>query len=153
MIARAKFDTIKQQGVYSAMSGLKAAVQNAGFEAPLYELVKVRASQLNGCGFCIDMHTKVARAAGETEQRLYLLSAWRETGLYNERERAALAWTEAVTTLEDRQVPDDIYEQARASFSEQELMTLTLAIVEINGWNRFAIAFRWQAGHYRPGMK
>ncbi len=93
------------------------------------------------------MHTKVARAAGETEQRLYLLSAWRETGLYSERERAALAWTEAVTTLEHRQVPDDIYERARASFSEQELMTLTLAIVEINGWNRFAIAFRWQAGH------
>ncbi len=99
------------------------------------------------------MHTKDARAAGETEQRLYLLSAWRETGLYSERERAALAWTEAVTTLEHGQVPDDIYEQARASFSEQELTTLTLAIVEINGWNRFAIAFRWQAGHYRPGMK
>ena len=112
----------------------------------------MRASQINGCAYCIDMHTKDARAAGETEQRLYLLDAWREAPLYTERERAALAWTEAVTLVADGHVPDDAYEAASNNFTEDELVSLTLAIVAVNGWNRMNIAFRMEAGSYRPGM-
>lgn len=151
MTVRIEYDPLKFKSVLQAMLGLKAVVQKSTLEPALIELVKTRASQLNGCGFCLDMHTKDARAAGETEQRLYLLNAWREAPIYSERERAALAWTEAVTRLEHQQVADDIYEQARAVFSEDELMALTLAVVEINGWNRFAIAFQYVAGAYRPG--
>jgi len=118
----------------------------------LLELIKTRVSQINGCAYCIDMHTKDARAAGETEQRLYMLEAWRESPFYTERERAALAWAEAVTLVREGHVPDEVYEQARAQFGEDELANLTLAVVAINGWNRFNIAFRTEPGGYKPGM-
>jgi len=119
----------------------------------LLELVKTRASQINGCAFCIDMHTKDARANGETEQRLYALNAWRETPFYTDRERAALAWTEAVTLISEGHVPEDVFEQARAQFSDEELVNLTVALVAINGWNRLSIAFRVPAGAYQPPAK
>ena len=115
----------------------------------LLDLVKLRASQINGCAYCIDMHWKDARARGESEQRLYGLDAWRESPYYTERERAALAWTEAVTLVAATHVPDDVYEQARAQFSEKELVDLTTAVVAINGWNRFAISFRAVPGEYQ----
>ncbi len=133
-----------------AMLGLETYVRRSGLEHSLLELVKTRASQLNGCAFCLDMHTKDARAAGETEQRLFGLSAWREAPYYTDRERAALAWTEAVTLVSDSHVPDEVYEEARAQFSEADLVNLTLAIVAINGWNRLAVAFRRTAGTYQP---
>lgn len=139
--------------VYKAMAGLQACVNQSGLEAPLLELVKTRASQINGCAFCLDMHTLDARAQGESEQRLYLLSAWREAPFYSERERAALAWTEALTRVEQSQVPDEVYAEARQQFSEKELVDLSLAIVAINGWNRFCVAFRRQPGHYQPAGK
>ena len=137
-------------GVSQAMSQLQRYVSESGLEPILLELVKTRASQINGCAYCLDMHTKDARAHGETEQRLYALSAWRETPFYSERERAALAWTEAVTLVSETHVPDDVYEQARKQFSEQELANLTLAIIAINGWNRLAISFRTVPGTYQP---
>jgi AhpD family alkylhydroperoxidase len=137
-------------GVSQAMSQLERQVRESGLEAPLLDLVKTRASQINGCAFCLDMHTKDARARGETEQRLYALSAWRETPFYTDRERAALAWTEAVTLVAETHVPDDVYKQARAQFSEEELANLTLAIIAINGWNRLAISFRTVPGTYQP---
>jgi AhpD family alkylhydroperoxidase len=112
----------------------------------------MRASQINGCAFCLDMHSKDARAAGETEQRLYLLNAWREAPFYTERERAALAWTEALTLISDNHVPDEVYNEVRQYFSEQELVDLSLAVVAINGWNRLAISFRSEVGAYQPGM-
>jgi AhpD family alkylhydroperoxidase len=110
----------------------------------------MRASQINGCAYCLDMHSKDARAAGETEQRLYVLPAWREAPFYSERERAALAWTEALTLIAGNDVPDDVYQQALQHFSEKELVDLSLAIVAINGWNRLSIAFRSVAGTYQP---
>ena len=139
--------------VYRAMRGLGAAVHSTGLEESLLVLVKMRVSQLNGCGYCLDMHSKDARAAGETEQRLYLLQVWREAShLYNERERAALAWAEAVTKLEHGHVPDDVYDQVSAQLNESELAALTLAVVEINGWNRISISFNAQPGTYRVGQ-
>jgi AhpD family alkylhydroperoxidase len=132
------------------MGGLQRAVHESGLEPSLLELVKTRASQINGCAYCLDMHTKDARAGGETEQRLYALSAWRETPFYTDRERAALAWTEAVTLISETHVPDEMYEQAREQFSEQELAYLTLAIIAINGWNRLAVSFRTVPGTYQP---
>ena len=137
---------------YQAMYGLQQYVNDSGLEHALLKLVEMRASQINGCAFCLDMHSKDARAAGETEQRLYLLDAWREVDLYTDRERAALEWTEAVTRVADGHVPDEAFRAAREKFSEQELVDLTLAIVAINGWNRLAISFRAEAGHYQPGM-
>jgi AhpD family alkylhydroperoxidase len=131
------------------MLQLSSHVTQSGLEAPLLELVKMRASQINGCAYCIDMHAIDARANGETEQRLYALSAWREAPFFNDRERAALAWTEAVTLLATSHVPDEVYGEARAQFSEEELVSLTLAVVAINGWNRLATAFRMPAGTYR----
>jgi len=139
-------------GIMQAMFGLERQVRQAGFDQKLLDLVRMRASQLNGCSYCLDMHSKDARAAGETEQRLYLLDAWRETSLYSERERAALAWTEAVTRVADGHVPDSVYDEASNHFTEDELVALTLAIVAVNGWNRLNIAFRMEAGGYRPGM-
>ena len=135
---------------YKAMSALEDYVDACGLERPLLELIKLRASQINGCAYCIDMHTKDARAAGETEQRLYELNAWRETPFYTDRERAALAWTEAVTLVSETRVPDDVYEQAQQHFTEEELVNLTLAVVAINGWNRLAISFRAVPGTYQP---
>jgi AhpD family alkylhydroperoxidase len=152
MTARLTFDLVRDKNVFSAMQNLGATVRRSGLEQPLLELIRTRVSQINGCGFCLDMHTKDARAAGETEQRLYLLGAWRETSLYTERERAALQWAEAVTRLEHQHVPEDAYQTARRHFNEQELVALTLCIVEINGWNRFSIAFQYPAGDYQPGQ-
>lgn len=151
MTERIKFDMAKMKDILAAMHGLQAVVGKSTLEMPLIELVRTRVSQINGCGFCIDMHTKEARAAGETEQRLYLLSAWREANCYTDRERAGLAWAEAVTKLEHQEVADSVYEQARSQFSESELLALTLAVIEINGWNRFAIPLRYVAGNYVPG--
>ncbi len=133
-----------------AMLELEKYTRNSGLEHSLLELIKTRASQINGCAYCLDIHTKDARKAGETEQRLYGLSAWREAPYYTERERAALAYTEFVTLVADKNVPDDIYENANKHFSEKELVALTMAIIAINGWNRLAIAFRVEAGTYNP---
>jgi AhpD family alkylhydroperoxidase len=137
-------------GARDAMLGLERFVRGCGLEHPLLELVKTRASQINGCAYCIDMHTKDARAAGETEQRLYGLSAWREAPFYTDRERAALEWTEAVTLISQNDIPDELYERVRKHFSENELVNLTMAIVTINGWNRLAIPFRAVPGSYQP---
>ncbi len=126
----------------SAYRAIAAFDHSIEFDPALRELVKIRASQLNGCAYCIDMHTKDARAGGETEQRLYLLDAWREAPFYSERERAALAWTEAVTFITDGHAPDGVFEQARKHFTDQELFNLTLAIAAINAWNRLSIGFR-----------
>jgi AhpD family alkylhydroperoxidase len=132
-----------------AMYSLEAYLAGCGLEHTLRELVKIRASQINGCAFCIDMHTKDARAAGETEQRIYALDAWRETPFFTERERAALEWTEAVTRIGGG-VPDDLYAEARQQFSEKELVDLTWAVAAINAWNRLAISSRSVPGSYRP---
>lgn len=129
-------------GAYKAMSGLQAYVNGCGLEKKLLYLVKIRASQINGCVFCIAMHVREARKLGETEERMHLLPAWREAPLYSARERAALAWTEAVTLVADGHVPDAVYQEAVQVFSEQELVDLTTAVVVINGWNRFQVAFR-----------
>ena len=118
----------------------------------LLHLVEIRASQINGCAQCLDMHSQDARAEGETEQRLYTLDAWRETPFFDERERAALEWTEAVTLVAETHVPDEVYERVRQHFNEQELIDLTLAVTQINVWNRLNVAFRTLAGNYRPGM-
>jgi AhpD family alkylhydroperoxidase len=133
---------------YAAMLGLERYVRACGLEHSLLELVKTRASQINGCAYCIDMHTKDARAAGETEQRLYALSAWRETGFYSDRERAALEWTEAITLISQNDIPDELYARVRQQFGEAELVNLTLAVIVINGWNRLAIPFRTPPGSY-----
>ena len=125
-----------------AMTALEAAVVGSGLEPSLIDLVKTRASQINGCAYCIHLHTGEARARGETEARLYLLDAWRESPLYTDRERAALGWTEAVTLVSQNHVPDAVYEAARQSFTEDELVKLTLLVATINAWNRFAISFR-----------
>ncbi len=135
---------------YQAVRGLENYVKQSGLEKSLLELVRLRASQINGCAYCIDMHTKDARAEGESEQRLYGLSAWWETPFYSDRERAALAWTEAVTKISEKQVPDGVYENARAHFSEKELVDLTLAVIAINSWNRLAISFNTPPGSYHP---
>lgn len=135
-------------GGVQAMYKLHKYVEHSGLERSLLELVKTRASQINGCAYCIDMHTKDARALGEREQRLYLLNAWREAPFYTERERAALAWTEAVTLISESHASDEHYAAARAQFSEQELVNLTMAIISINGWNRLAISFRAVPGNY-----
>ena len=128
--------------VMKAMMALENQVVANGLEPALMELVKIRASQINGCAFCLHMHTRDARANGEKEERIYLLHAWRESPLFSARERAALAWTEAVTLVSQTHVPDDVYKQARAEFSEEELVKLTLLVTTINAWNRFAISFR-----------
>jgi AhpD family alkylhydroperoxidase len=129
-------------GAFKAMLALEHHVHTSGLDSTLIELVKIRASQLNGCAFCLDMHTKDARAAGETEQRIFVLSAWREAPFYTPRERAALAWTEAVTHLGTNGVPDEIFTAVREHFDEKEIVDLTMAIIAINGWNRLAIAFQ-----------
>lgn len=136
-----------------AMYKLQKYTEESGLEHSLLELVKTRASQINGCAYCLDMHTKDARAAGETEQRLYTLSAWRETPFFTERERAALAWTEVITLISNTHASDEEYAAAREQFSEEELVKLTMAIITINGWNRLAIAFRETVGTYEPQPK
>ena len=135
---------------YKAMQGIEAYLRRSELERSLLELVKTRVSQINGCAHCLDMHTKEARVAGETEQRLYLLPAWREAPFYSDRERAALAWAEAVTLISGNGVPDELYAEARRHFDEKSLVDLTLAIIGINGWNRLAVPFRSETGSYRP---
>jgi AhpD family alkylhydroperoxidase len=125
-----------------AVAALEAYVKGSGLEPSLIELIKTRASQINGCAYCLHMHTRDARAKGESEERLYLLDAWRESPLYTDRERAALAWTEAVTLVSQTHVPDEVYEAARRYFSEEELVKLTIAVATINTWNRILISFR-----------
>ena len=138
-------------GIIHAMLGLEKQVSKAGLDSELLDLVRMRASQINGCAYCLDMHSKEARAAGETEQRLYGLNAWREAPYYSARERAALEWTEALTLVTEAHVPDDVYERVRQEFSENELAHLSLAIVAINGWNRLNVAARTVPGDYVPG--
>jgi AhpD family alkylhydroperoxidase len=133
-----------------AMQGLEEYLAHCSLEANLIHLLKMRASQINGCAYCIDMHSKDLRAAGETEQRIYALDAWRETPFFSDRERAALAWTEAVTLVSHDHVPDDVFAEARKNFNDSELMDLTLAVATINLWNRIAISFRAVPGHYKP---
>jgi AhpD family alkylhydroperoxidase len=137
-------------GAYKAMAGLEEYLHNCGLEPSLLHMVKLRASQINGCAFCIDMHWKDLRALGETEQRLYSLDAWRECPWYSDRERAALAWTEALTLITNGHVPDAVYQQARAQFNEKELTDLSLDIMAINAWNRISIASRTEPGTYNP---
>jgi AhpD family alkylhydroperoxidase len=149
-----RIDYIKAApGGYKAMAGLEVYLRHCGLEHGLLHLIKTRASQINGCAFCIDMHTKDARALGETEQRLYALNAWRETPFYTERERAALEWTEALTLISDSHAPDDIYERTRKQFTDEELVNLTYAVATINAWNRLAIAFRAEPGIYHASAK
>ena len=148
MQARIDYQNVAQ-GALKAMYGLEGYVRGCGLEHSLLELIKVRVSQINGCAFCIDMHWKDARAAGESEERLYMLNAWRESALYTDRERAALEWAETVTLVADTHVPDDVFERARAQFSEEELVNVTMAVVTINSWNRLAISMRAVPGLYR----
>jgi AhpD family alkylhydroperoxidase len=137
-------------GAYQAMAALGAYGNSSGLEKSLMELVKLRASQINGCAYCIDMHTKDALADGESAQRLFLLDAWRESPFYSERERAALEWTEALTKVYEGHVPDAVYLRAKAQFSDEELANLSIVVVTINAWNRLGIAFRAEPGHYQP---
>jgi AhpD family alkylhydroperoxidase len=152
MEERLKYSKVAPHG-YRAMAALQNYVDDCGLEPLLLELVKMRASQINACAYCIDMHSKDARALGESEQRLYELNAWRETPFYSDRERAALLWTEELTMVSQGHVPDTIYEEVRQYFSEEELVNLTLAVVAINGWNRLAIGFRSQPGIYQSTKK
>lgn len=149
MEARINFAKVAR-GVYEAMLGLEKYLSQCGLEESLLHLIKLRASQINGCAYCLDMHWKDLRAAGETEQRMYGLDAWAESPYYSDRERAALAWTEAVTNIREGHVSDEVYEQVRKFFTEKELADLTFAVAAINGWNRLNIAARTVAGTYRP---
>lgn len=141
-------------GAISAMLGLSGYVAKSGLEKNLLHLVEFRVSQINGCAYCLDMHSKDFRAAGDSEQRLYLVAAWRESPFYTERERAALLWAESLTLLGEGgdRVPDEVYERAKSQFGEAELIDLTLAVVAINGWNRLNVAFRTEPGSYQPGQ-
>jgi AhpD family alkylhydroperoxidase len=149
MTSRIDFYRTSPKGV-QAMMAFQTYVNATGIEHSLQHLVKLRASQINHCAFCIDMHTKDARAAGETEQRLHLVSAWREAPCYSERERAALEWTEALTMLTEGFVPDQVFDSVRQHFTEEELVNLSLVIVAVNGWNRLKVAFRGEVGSYQP---
>src|SRR5437868_3061560 len=137
-------------GAMQALDALETYVAESSIEPSLRELVKLRASQINGCAYCVDMHSLDARAGGETEQRLYALPVWRETPFFTERERAALLWTEKLTLLSVDHVPDEVFEQVRQHFSEEELANLTLVIATINAWNRFGVSFRDVPGEYTP---
>jgi AhpD family alkylhydroperoxidase len=140
-------------GAINALLGLEGYIRKASrLETSLLDLVRMRASQINGCAFCLDMHSKDARAAGESEQRLYALNAWSETPFFTDRERAALAWTEALTEISQDHVPDSVYDEVRKRFNEEELVNLTLAVISINGWNRLNISLRTVPGDYQPGM-
>jgi AhpD family alkylhydroperoxidase len=149
-----RFDLKRYFTALQPLFALSKQLHESSLEPALCNLVLMRASQINGCAYCMDMHSKDARAAGESEQRLYVLPAWREASFYSARERAALAWTEAVTQLatRDQSVPDALYEEARAQFDEKELVDLTLLVTLINSWNRINIAARPEVGDYKPGM-
>jgi AhpD family alkylhydroperoxidase len=152
MAARIRWVQVAPEA-YKALSAVESYAANSSVGKPLVELIKLRVSQINGCAYCIDMHWKDLRAGGETEQRLYGLDAWEESPYYTPRERAALEWAEAVTTLGHERVSDRVYEVARSQFNERELVDLTMAIVAINSWNRLGIAFRAEAGAYVPRRK
>jgi AhpD family alkylhydroperoxidase len=152
MEQRINYTNVAPEG-YRAMLGLEKYLHDCGLEPRLIHLMKLRASQINGCAYCLDMHWKDLRAINETEQRLYSLDAWQESPFYTERERAALAWTEAVTRVSEGHVPDEVYEKARAQFSEKELADLTLAVATINAWNRLSIAGRTTPGTYQPAAR
>jgi AhpD family alkylhydroperoxidase len=139
-------------GAVNAMLGLVAHISKSSIEESLQHLIEFRVSQINGCAYCLDMHAKDLRYGGETEQRLYMLDAWREAPLYTERERAALAWAESVTLLTEGHVPDEVYEKTKKQFTEQELIDLTMVVITINGWNRLNVSFRTEAGTYQPGQ-
>jgi AhpD family alkylhydroperoxidase len=141
MSMRLNYGVVAPEAI-KAMMGMEQAVLDLGLEPGLFHLIKLRASQINGCAFCINMHSREARADGETQQRLDLLSVWRETNFFNEREKAALAWTEALTLIAETNAPDSDYEALSAVFDEREKVAISLAIAAINGWNRFAIGFR-----------
>ncbi len=151
MKARIEFRNADSKALQLLLA-IEGHIASSKLEPKLLHLIKMRASQINGCAFCLDMHSKDARAEGEAEQRLYSLDAWEEAPYYSDRERAALEWTEAVTLLGNGHVPDSVYEKVRAQFSENEIATLTLAVAMINTWNRLNVAFRTPAGGYRPGM-
>jgi len=152
MKQRLDYKSIAPDGV-KAMLGLESYVHRSGLDVNLLELVKIRVSQINHCAWCLDMHTKDARARGETEQRLYLVSAWREAPFYTERERAALAWAEAVTMISQEEITDELYAEMRRHFTEKELVDLTYAIIAINGWNRLNVPFRTTVGLYQPATR
>jgi AhpD family alkylhydroperoxidase len=137
-------------GPLQTLIRLGQEAEQGGIDQKIYELVKIRASQINGCAYCLDMHTKDTRAAGETEQRIYALNAWREAPFFSDRERAALEWTEAVTRLPNQEVPDETYDRVRQQFDEKEIVSLTFAIAAINSFNRVNIAFRTVSGSYQP---
>ena len=149
MTERISFQEISK-GFMDGLFKTAGYLKKSGLDPKLAELINYRVSQINGCAYCLDMHSKDARANGETEQRLYGLDAWRETGYYSARERAALEWTESLTLVADTRVPDDVYERVREQFSEDELAHLSLAVVAINGWNRLNIAARTVPGGYVP---
>jgi AhpD family alkylhydroperoxidase len=150
---KARFDYGKSApGVYDAMDAVDRYLHTCSLERNLIFLVQLRASQMNGCAYCLDMHWKDLRAAGENEQRLYSLDAWRECPYYSERERAALSWTEAVTRVGEGHVPDAVYQEASAQFSDRQLGDLTLAVAAINAWNRLSIAARLEPGTYQPAQ-
>jgi AhpD family alkylhydroperoxidase len=140
-------------GAMKAMDGLETYLADCGLEPELQELVKLRASQLNGCAYCVDMHSLDARARGETEQRLYAVPVWHDTPFFTERERAALLWTDKLTLISLDHVPDDVYAQVRPHFTDSELANLTLLVATINAWNRIAISFRTEPGHYTPAKR
>ena len=140
-------------GAMQALLTFQAYVNNSGLPESLLELVKIRASQINACAYCLDMHTKDARANGESEQRIYALNAWRETPFFNDRERAALAWTESLTLLTEGHVSDGVFEEVRRHFSDEEVVNLSMAVVAINSWNRLLTAFRAVPGEYQPAPR
>jgi len=152
MEPRIDYAKAASSGAFQAMYGLERHIRNSGLERSLLELVKMRASQINGCAYCIDMHSKDARALGESELRLYELDAWRETPFYTERERAALAWAEAITEVAEGHVPDEVFEETKKQFSDKEIVDLTLAAAMINLWNRVAIATRAVPGRYKAAV-
>jgi AhpD family alkylhydroperoxidase len=152
MEPRINYQKVAASGV-RAMLGLEKYLHDCSIEIGLLHLIKLRASQINGCAYCLDMHWKDLRAIGESEQRLYALDAWEETPFYTDRERAALAWTDAVTRVSDEHVPDEVYERVHQHFSEQELADLTLAVATINAWNRLSIAGRTTPGTYQPAAR
>ena len=149
---KARIEMARNLKLVQPLFAVQGAIDAGGLDRKLLHLLMMRASQINGCAYCLDMHAKDARAEGETEQRLYSLNAWRETPFFSDRERAALEWTEAVTLVSTTHVPDETYEAVRAHFSEEEIKTLTLAVAMINTWNRLNVAFRTVPGGYQPGM-
>jgi len=150
MTARIDYRAVSPDAL-KTMLAFEAAVIRMGLERPLLNLIKLRASYINGCAYCVDMHSKEARHAGETEQRIYSVPVWHETPFYTPRERAALLWTETLVNLPQRGVPDDVFNAVRAEYSEQEMISLTMAVNAINGWNRFGVAFQLEPGGYTPG--